>query len=134
MKIYLDIDGVIIDHNRQKLPFLKDFLTYLFSIPNVEIYWLSTHTHDGDAEKALIYLEDVMTPEIYEMLKKVKAVKWDTLKTEGIDLKEEFLWFDDSIFQSEYKVLESVHKEYCLIKVENNLEELTNLLKEDTVA
>jgi hypothetical protein len=130
-KVYLDIDGVIVDYNSKQMPFLKEFLDIVFSISNGEVYWLTTHCHDGSTERAVSYLEEVLDPETLSMLKKVKPNKWDTLKTEGINLNEEFLWFDDVIFQSEYKILEQAHKEHCLIKVEDNLEEITNLLKEE---
>ena len=63
------------------------------------------------------------------MLEKIKPSKWYSLKTEGIDLNSDFLWFDDVIFQAEYNVLEKINKEHCLIKVENNLEELVELIR-----
>ena len=130
MKIYLDIDGVLIDTNEYKpLPYLKEFLSTVFEISNGEVYWLSTHTHDGDNTSPLNYFKPIVDSEIYQMLEKVNSSKWNTLKTEGIDLNNDFLWFDDVIFQAEYKALEKVGKENCLIKVENNLDEMIEYLK-----
>ncbi len=131
MKIYLDIDGVMVTSHHKQMPYLKEFLDLVFTISNGEVYWLTTHCHNGDNTRALDYLHLQVDPEIYEMLKKLKATKWETLKTEGIDLNEEFLWFDDNIFEVEYKELEKVGKEHCLIKVKDNLEELVELLKEE---
>ena len=134
MKIYLDIDGVLIDTNEYKpLPYLKEFLSTVFEISNGEVYWLSTHTHDGDNTSPLNYFKPIVDSEIYQMLEKVNSSKWNTLKTEGIDLNNDFLWFDDVIFQAEYKALEKVGKENCLIKVENNLDEMIEYLKEINV-
>lgn len=131
MKIYLDIDGVLVDYNCNPMPYLKEFVDFVLEISNGEVYWLTTHSHDGSVERPLNYLSTIIESDILEKLKSVKPTKWDTLKTEGIDLDSDFLWFDDTIFISECKALEKVGKEHCLIKVENNLEELVNLLKED---
>lgn len=131
MKIYLDIDGVLVDYNCNPMPYLREFIDFVFEISNGEVYWLTTHCHDGSTERPLNYLSQVVDQDIFEKLKSVKPTRWDTLKTEGIDLNSDFLWFDDTIFNAEYKRLEEVGKEQCLIKVENNLEELVTLLKED---
>ena len=132
MKIYLDIDGVLLDTKEYKqMPYLKEFLTTVFNISNGQVYWLSTHTKHGESDVALYHLQEALDKEVFEMIKNIKNTKWYSLKTEGIDLESEFLWFDDVIFQAEYKNLEKLGKEHCLIKVKNNLEELVGLLKED---
>ena len=134
MKIYLDIDGVLLDTKEYKqMPYLKEFLSTVFEISNGEVYWLSTHTHDGDNTSPLNYFKPIVDSEIYSMLDKIKPSKWYSLKTEGIDLNSDFLWFDDVIFQAEYNFLESIGKEDCLIKVENNLDEMIEYLKEKYV-
>ncbi len=130
MKIYLDIDGVLLDHNYEQMSHLREFVKAVFDVAGDEVYWLSTHTKHGESDVALYHLED-LDRDILDMLKRVKNTKWDTLKTEGIDLDSEFIWFDDNVFNAEYRVLEKVNKEYCLIKVENNLEEIVDLLKEE---
>lgn len=132
MKIYLDIDGVLLDTKEYKqMPYLKEFLTTVFDISKGEVYWLSTHTKHGESDVALYHLEEELDKDIFEMIKGIKNTKWNTLKTEGIDVNSDFLWFDDVIFQAEYNFLESIGKEHCLIKVKDNLEELVTLLKED---
>lgn len=129
-KIYLDIDGVFLDTKEYKqMPYLKEFLTKVFEISNGEVYWLSTHTKNGENDIALYHLED-LDKDLFEMIKRIKNTKWNTLKTEGIDLKSSFLWFDDTIFESEYRVLESYGKENRLIKVKNNLDEMIEYLNE----
>jgi hypothetical protein len=124
MKIYLDIDGVILTKEGKQMPFLKEFLLYVFNLAGDEVYWLSTHCKDGNTERVIEHLEGKVEDDVLEVLKIVKGTKWEDLKTEGIDLNSEFLWFDDNIFESEYRVLEELNKDYCLIKVEENLEEL----------
>lgn len=132
MKIYLDIDGVLLDTKEYKqMPFLKEFLTTVFDISKGEVYWLSTHTMHGESDVAMYHLEEELDKDIFEMIKGIKNTKWYSLKTDGIDLKSDFLWFDDVVFQAEYNFLESIGKEHCLIKVNNNLEELVGLLREE---
>ncbi|KUK77504.1 MAG: hypothetical protein XD93_0287 [candidate division WS6 bacterium 34_10] len=124
MKIYLDIDGVILTKEGKQMPFLKEFLLYVFNLAGDEVYWLSTHCKDGNTDRVIQHLEGKVEDDVLEVLKIVRGTKWEDLKTEGIDLNSEFLWFDDNIFESEYRVLEELNKDYCLIKVEENLEEL----------
>ena len=132
MKIYLDIDGVLLDTKEYKqMPYLKEFLTTVFKISKGEVYWLSTHTKHGESDIAIYHLEEALDKDIFEMIKSIKNTKWYDLKTQGIDLNSDFLWFDDVIFQAEYNFLESIGKEHCLIKVKDNLEELVTLLEED---
>ena len=50
MKIYLDIDGALVDYNCNPMPYLKEFVD-LFEISNGEVYWLTTHSHDGSVRK-----------------------------------------------------------------------------------
>lgn len=131
MKIYLDIDGVLVDYNCKPMPYLREFVDFVFEISNGDVYWLTTHSHDGNTDRPLNYLSQIVDPDILEKLKTVKPTKWDTLKTEGIDLSSDFLWFDDTIFNAEYKKLEEVGKEHCLVRIENNLQEIITLFKED---
>jgi len=132
MKIYLDIDGVLLDTKEYKqMPYLKEFLNTVFEISKGEVYWLSTHTKHGESDLALYHLREALDKDIFEMIKGIKNTKWYDLKTQGIDLNSDFLWFDDVVFQAEYNVLEKVGKEHCLIKVNNNLEELVGLLREE---
>ena len=87
MKIYLDIDGVLLDTKEYKqMPYLKEFLTTVFEISEGEVYWLSTHTKHGESDVALYHLEEALDKDVFEMIKGIKNTKWNTLKTEGIDV------------------------------------------------
>jgi hypothetical protein len=132
MRIYLDKYGVLLDTKEYKqMPYLKEFLNTVFNISNSNVYWLSTHTKNGESDMALYHLEEELDKDIFEMIKDIKNAKWYSLKTEGMDLNSDFLWFDDVIFQEEYNFLEKTGKEHCLIKVKNNLKELVELLREE---
>jgi hypothetical protein len=41
-----------------------------------------------------------------DLFKKIKPSNWDYLKTDGIDLTQPFLWFDDDLLPHEREVLE----------------------------
>jgi hypothetical protein len=125
--IYLDVDGVILDKNGRQMPYLKEFLTILFVLAGDNIHWLTTHCRDGNNTSVLEYLRYKIDQDLYLTLKRIKPCHWQTLKTEAIDLNSEFLWFDDTIFLSEYRILKRANKEHCLYKVENNLKELVEI-------
>ena len=43
------------------------------------------------------------------MYQTFKPTNWEVLKTDGIDLDSDFVWFDDNLFESEKNVLESYY-------------------------
>src|SRR3990167_10498298 len=98
MKIYLDIDGVILANDLQKAKHAEEFLKYLTD--NHHVYWLTTHCK-GDAEYTVNHISRYFEPETIEVLKKIKPTNWQTNKTEAINFKEPFLWFDDFLFEAE---------------------------------
>ena len=66
-----------------------------------------------------------------ECLKTIKQTDWETLKTEAIDFKSDFIWLDDYPFESEKAVLKRHHKLNTLIIVDlNRLNELERIQKE----
>jgi hypothetical protein len=129
-KIYLDIDGVILNHNYEQMPHLREFVKAVFDVVGDEVYWLSTHSKHGDSDIVFEHIGEIVDRDILDMLERVKNSKWDTLKIEGIDLNSEFIWFDDNVFDKEYRVLEDIGKEHCLIKVKENLDEMVEYLNE----
>ena len=36
----------------------------------------------------------------------VKPTEWEVLKTDGIDKDQDFVWFDDNLFESEMRMLQ----------------------------
>ena len=100
----------------------------LTKYPN-STYWLTTHNWRGE-NRAIEVLSPCLKPETVELLEKIQPTEWGELKTDAINFEEDFLWFDDVVFQAEYNVLEKINKEDCLIKVENNLEEIMGWLRD----
>lgn len=127
MKIYLDIDGVLLT-KKQTLP--KDASSFIqFTIENYDCYWLTTHCRNG-SNQAITYLSQFYSGKNLELLKKVKPTSWDTLKTEAIDFDSEFFWLDDYPFEAEKKVLRSKGKENALLQINlNRPNELTAVIE-----
>lgn len=107
MKVYLDIDGVILANDKQKANFADEFIKYL--VINHDVYWLTTHCK-GDAGFAVELLSHYFDSETMEYIKKIKPTNWDTWKTDAIDFSKNFLWFDDQVFEEEIRVLKLHNK------------------------
>ena len=105
MKIYLDIDGVLLDYDNGGVADgaveLIEYVTKEF-----DCYWLTTHCK-GDPMTAVRYFQEYFPNDTMEILKKVKATDWTDMKTEGIDFDSNFIWLDDYPFQAEMAVLEN---------------------------
>lgn len=110
MNIYLDIDGVIRGCASPKED-IEEFLWYcLEKYPN-STYWLTTHCNHG-VNRAHEALQDELSQDLVdELSQKVKPTEWEVLKTDGIDMDQDFVWFDDNLFESERQVLEAYYVE-----------------------
>lgn len=132
MKLYLDIDGVLLDYDSGGVADgaveLIEYITKEF-----DCYWLTTHCK-GDPTTAVSYLREYFQGDTIELLKKVKATDWTDLKTEGIDFDSNFIWLDDYPFQAELEVLKNFGVSESLFKVnlknEGELSRVLSHLKE----
>lgn len=127
MKIYLDIDGVLLDYDNGGVAdgaiALIEYITKEF-----DCYWLTTHCK-GDSSIAVRYLQEYFPHDTIELLKKVKATDWTDLKTEGIDFDSSFIWLDDYPFQAEIEVLKNFGASESLLKINLKKEgELSRIL------
>ena len=128
MRIYLDIDDTLINtdiHNPRPANYLKPFLEYM--LRNHEVYWLTTHCN-GDASVPVSYLSRFVDKSVINLIGKIKPTCWSILKTEGIDMSNEFLWFDDSLSYGEEKVLKEHNKLGSYVKVD--LDKNPDILRE----
>ncbi|MFN8398036.1 MAG: hypothetical protein U0176_25695 [Bacteroidia bacterium] len=98
MRLYLDIDGVLLDRKGQVPEGALDFIHW--ATTHFECYWLTTHCK-GDASTAVRYLARHYPAEAMPLFQQVKATNWDAMKTEGIDFEHPFLWLEDNPFQAE---------------------------------
>ena len=129
MKVYLDIDGVLLTKsNTNVAEGAIDLLNYI--LQNCDCYWLTTHCRNNDTSYVIGYLSKFFTDKEIEIIKSVKPVVWDTLKTEGIDFDSDFYWLDDYPLEAEKKVLERHGCSKNLIQVNlDNKGELFRVMK-----
>ena len=129
MKLYLDIDGVLLTtKNTQPAEYSNEFIDYIIS--HFDCYWLTTHCK-GNTIYALEYLSKYFSQQTIDKLKCIKPTQWDTLKTEAIDLSEEFIWLDDYPFIAEKEFLKVHNCENKLIIVNlNRQNELKKIMEE----
>ncbi len=114
-KLYLDIDGVILNKDLSPAKHLKEFLQSI--LLKYDVYFLTTHCK-GDAQYTRDYLSRFLDQEIIDLLKSVKPTTFDRLKTEAIDFNSEFVWLDDYLFDSEIKELNEHRTNNSWIKVD----------------
>lgn len=131
-KLYLDIDGVLLtSKHTEAAPGGIAFLNYILS--NYNCYWLTTHCKDGNINMALDRLSKYYPVRMVAKLRCIKPVKWNTLKTEGIDFNSDFFWVDDYAFDVEKRILSSKGKKNSLILVdlrrENELMNICSILE-----
>lgn len=128
MKIYLDIDDTLLNtdiHDTRPANHLKPFLEYMVS--NHDVYWLTTHCN-GDATVPVSYMSRFVDHSLVALLMKIKPTKWSMIKTDAINMDEDFLWFDDVLSWGDEKALESKGKLSSYVKVD--LDENPDILSE----
>jgi hypothetical protein len=119
MKIYLDIDGVILKKDLTMPDYGKEFISFL--VTNHDCYWLTTHCK-GDNNNALNHLSKSYPKSTLEQCKMIKHTNWKDLKTEAIDFHSEFIWLEDYPFEAEQIELKKANKIDSLITVDLNRE------------
>ena len=107
MNIYLDIDGVILGTKSPKRD-IEEFLRYILKHYPDTTYWLTTHCKGGvNASIECLRESDISSELVDELDRLVKETDWEIMKTEAIDLDQDFVWFDDMLFETERRVLEA---------------------------
>ena len=109
MNIYLDIDGVILGTKSPRKD-VEELLRYILEHYPNSTYWLTTHCKGGVNRCAeWLRRNDISSDLVDELDKTVKETDWGVMKTEAIDLDQDFVWFDDTLFETERKTLEAYH-------------------------
>jgi len=127
--IYLDIDGVLLDHRTgQPAKHLDEFMEK--AIANHKCYWLTTHCK-GDTDSALEQFRGKVGGKTLKLLERVRPTNWSTLKSEGINFEEDFLWLDDNLFESEKNILHEygAEKKIILVNLNENPDQLVEIAK-----
>jgi hypothetical protein len=101
--LYIDIDGVLLANELNLAIGAEEFIKY--AADNFDVYWLTTHCMNGEAEHALEYVSRATKTNLLPWLEKFKPTIWSLKKTEAIDFTKPFLWYDDDCYSEEQKIL-----------------------------
>ena len=130
MKLYFDIDGVLIAQGRKPANYVTEFLK--IATEKHDCYWLTTHCKDNsEASIAMDHIKDVLPAEAISYCERIKPTEWSLKKIEAIDLDSDFLWFDDVSFDFENEVLAQHNKSssFVLVDLINNPDQLKELIE-----
>lgn len=105
MNIYLDIDGVLLANSNNAAAYADEFIEIVLKRCPDSTYWLTTHFWRGQDTTGKV-LDPALKTKTRELLRLIKPAHWEELKTEGIDFKHPFLWFDDDLIPEERRILE----------------------------
>ncbi|KKR23752.1 MAG: hypothetical protein UT53_C0008G0007 [Candidatus Yanofskybacteria bacterium GW2011_GWD2_39_48] len=103
MKLYFDIDGVIVGRGRKPALHVVEFLK--IATEKHDCYWAMTHCKGDATDDVTRYIKEILPEEAIEYCKLIKATEWSHKKTEIFDYKSDFLWFEDAPFDFEKEVL-----------------------------
>ena len=116
-KIYLDIDGVLLDYRTgQPARHAEQLIDFLTS-GHYDVYWLTTQCN-GDTGPTMEYLSRHFSGKTLKRLARIKATEWESLKTEAIDPYSDFIWIDDHPFQTEIAGLDAIRRRDSLCRVD----------------
>ena len=88
MNIYLDVDGVLLNHDGTLANHADDFLAAMVHSGH-PVHWLTTRCRDGDATPVVAVLSRLVQPSTVELLTSIRPTSWATSKLEAIDLLRE---------------------------------------------
>jgi len=104
MNIYLDVDGVLLNHDGTLANHADEFLAAMVHSGH-PVHWMTTRCRDGDASSVVDVLSRLVQPSTVELLTLIRPTSWATSKLEAIDLRSPFIWFDDQPLQFEIEEL-----------------------------
>lgn len=120
MKIYLDIDGTMIhedltENYGKPAAGLEEFI---IALRPHDTYWLTTHCMDGNPEHAQAMMKKHLPKEFHHDIDRIKPTIWSDMKTEALDWDADFIWFDNDIFEQEWKDLEKCNENQSVVQVD----------------
>lgn len=134
MNIYLDIDGVLLQKDGTLAEYFEEFLEFFVS--KHDVFWLTTHCRGGEnnAIRHITQYNEISERSL-ELLQKIKPTEWETLKTEGIDFSQYFVWFDDNLLEAEKKELleQDVYFSFYQVNLAENPDQLRAIKELDFI-
>jgi hypothetical protein len=78
-----------------------------YALDRYDVYWLTTHCQDGDAQPVMKYLSQFADADFLDLASGVRPTTWSTLKVEVFEnMDQDFVWLDDAPLYSERVWLE----------------------------
>jgi hypothetical protein len=105
MNIYLDVDGVLLNHDGTLANHADEFLAAMVHSGH-PVHWLTTRCRDGDSSAVVAVLARLVQPSTVELLTSIRPTSWEASKLEAIDPRSPFIWFDDQPLQFEIEELQ----------------------------
>lgn len=120
MKIYLDIDGTMIheDLTENYGKSAVGLANFIVALRPYDTYWLTTHCMDGDPIHAQEMMKKYLPKELHFDIDRIKPTVWFDKKTEALDWMSDFIWFDNDIFEQEWKDLEKCRHNQSVVQVD----------------
>ncbi len=109
MNIYLDIDGVILGTRSPQKDVVRLVKFIMEHYPH-STYWLTTHCRNGTNRCAEWLKQNDFPRDLANRMNNIiQPTNWSVMKTEAIDMDQDFIWFDDSLLETEKKILEAYY-------------------------
>jgi hypothetical protein len=136
MNIYLDIDGTMIHENLAEPEAAAGLEAFIVALRPHNTYWLTTHCRDGNPERPREIMKRFLSPKLHADIDRIKPIVWDVMKTEGIDWSHDFIWFDDTITEMEWKRFESAgpNQQVIEMNLRENPQQLIEVTKDILVS
>lgn len=116
MNIYLDIDEVLLESRVSPAHYVDEFLEVVMNNWPDSVYWLSPHCRGG-INRANEILEPVLRAKTFKLTQNIQPTDWGELKTDAIDFKTPFLWFDTDIYNEEREILKHYNALGCFRRI-----------------
>lgn len=105
MNIYLNIDGVLRLHSNQLAPYAANFLRLVIRRWPDSTYWLTLQSRGGRFGSHELF-QKLLPQKTIEQLRTIQPATWYDHKTDGINFKQPFLWYDDMLTPEEQRILQ----------------------------
>ena len=79
MNIYLDVDGVLLNHDGTLANHADEFLAAMVHSGH-PVHWLTTRCRDGDSSAVVAVLGRLVQPSTVELMTSIKPTSWATSK------------------------------------------------------
>ena len=104
MKLYLDIEGTLIGSDGHPAKGAEDFLHYVTDM--YECFWLSSHAKTAEDNPIRRIVTAGFSEDAVIAASKINSAFWNIHKIEAINLKEDFVWLDDSPSSADFVLLQ----------------------------